>query len=125
LDPDELNDRINANAADIAEPARLALNAFVASQVGDQDTAAQLAQFEWEADGIYLAFDKPKEKQLGLVDATIRFFDHECEPENSLHADSRKQLEDLKSRERRSDFTEEDEGFFVKHRRLLEQDSKL
>jgi S-DNA-T family DNA segregation ATPase FtsK/SpoIIIE len=34
-------------------------------------------------------------------------------------------LEDLKSRERRSDFGEEDEEFFVKHRRLLEQDAKL
>jgi len=34
-------------------------------------------------------------------------------------------LEDLKGRERRSDFTEEDEEFFVKQRRLLEQDTKL
>jgi S-DNA-T family DNA segregation ATPase FtsK/SpoIIIE len=125
LDPDELNERIQANAAEIGEGARLALDAFAAAPAGDQDAASALAQFEWEADGVYLAFDKPKEKQLGLADATVRFFDHDCDQENSLDAEGRKLLEDLKSRERRSDFTEEDEEFFVKHRRLLEQDAKL
>ena len=42
-----------------------------------------------------------------------------------LDAEGRKLLEDLKGRERRSDFTEDDEEFFVKQRRLLEQDAKL
>lgn len=125
LDPDELNERIEANAAEIGEGARLALDAFAAAPAGDQEAASALAQFEWEADGVYLAFDKPKEKQLGLADATVRFFDHDCDQENSLDAEGRKLLEDLKSRERRSDFTEDDEEFFVKHRRLLEQDTKL
>lgn len=125
LDPEELNERIEANAAEIAEAARLALDAFAAAPAGDQEAASTLAQFEWEADGVYLAFDKPKEKQLGLADATIRFFDHDCDQENSLDPEGRKLLEDLKARERRSDFTEDDEEFFVKHRRLLEQDAKL
>ncbi len=125
LDPDELNERIEANAAEIGEGARLALDAFAAAPAGDQEAASALAQFEWEADGVYLVFDKPKEKQLGLADATVRFFDHDCDQENSLDAEGRKLLEDLKSRERRSDFTEDDEEFFVKHRRLLEQDAKL
>ena len=125
LDPDELNERIEANAAEIGEGARLALDAFAAAPAGDQEAASALAQFEWEADGVYLAFDKPKEKQLGLADATVHFFDHDCDQENSLDAEGRKLLEDLKSRERRSDFTEDDEEFFVKHRRLLEQDAKL
>jgi S-DNA-T family DNA segregation ATPase FtsK/SpoIIIE len=125
LDPEEINERIAANAAEITEAARLALYAFAAAPAGDQDAASALAQFEWEADGVYLAFDKPKEKQLGLADATVRFFDHDCDQEHSLDQENRKLLEDLKSRERRSDFTEEDEAFFVKHRRLLEQDAKL
>lgn len=125
LDPEELNERISANAAEIADAARLALDAFAAAPAGDQEAASALAQFEWEADGVYLAFDRPKEKQLGLADATVRFFDHDCDQENSLDPEGRKLLEDLKSRERRSDFTEDDEEFFVKHRRLLEQDAKL
>lgn len=125
LDPEELGERIEANAAEIAEAARQALVAFAAAPAGDQEAASALAQFEWEADGVYLAFDKPKEKQLGLAEATVRFLDHDCDQENSLDPEGRKLLEDLKSRERRSDFTEDDEEFFVKHRRLLEQDAKL
>lgn len=125
LDPEELADRIEANATEIAEGARQALDAFASAPPGDQQAASRLAQFEWEGDGVYLAFDKPKEKQLGLADATVRFFDHDCDQDNSLDAEDRKLLEDLKSRERRSDFDEEDEQFFVKHRRLLEQDAKL
>ncbi len=125
LDPEELGERVEANAADIAEAARQALDAFAAAPAGDQEAAFALAQYEWEADGVYLAFDKPKEKQLGLAEATIRFFDHDCDQENSLDPEGRTLLEDLKSRERRSDFTEDDEEFFVKHRRLLEQDARL
>lgn len=125
LDEEELRERIEANAASIDEGALQALEAFVAAPAGDLDAADSLAQFEWEADGVYLAFDKPKEKLLGLADATIRFFDHECEQENSLGSEDRKLLEDLKSRERRADFTPEDEELFVRHRRLFEQDAKL
>lgn len=125
LDPEELIERIEANSADIADAAKLALEAFAAAPAGDAETSDALAQFEWEADGVYLAFDKPKEKQLGLAESTIHFFDHDCDQEIALDAEGRKLLEDLKGRERRSDFTEEDEEFFVKQRRLLEQDAKL
>lgn len=125
LDSEELSERIEVNAAEIADAARQALEAFVAAPAGDQETSDALAQFEWEKDGVYLAFDKPKEKQLGLAKSTIQFFDHECDQESSLDNEGRKLLEDLDSRERRSEFTEEDEAFFVKQRRLLEQDSKL
>lgn len=125
LDSEEITERVEANAAEISEGARQALDAFAAAPAGDQEASDALAQFEWESDGVYLAFDKPKEKQLGLAESTIRFFDHECDQEDSLDAEGRKLLEDLKGRERRSDFTEEDEEFFVKQRRLLEQDSKL
>ncbi|MBP0604172.1 FtsK/SpoIIIE domain-containing protein [Aeromonas veronii] len=125
LDPEEISERIEANAAEITDAARQALEAFVASPAGDQEAANVLAQFEWESDGVYLAFDKPKEKQLGLAKSTIYFFDHECDQESSLDDEDRKHLEDLDSRERRSEFTEEDEVFFVKQRRLLEQDPKL
>ncbi|MDR2881505.1 MAG: hypothetical protein LBV29_06355, partial [Azoarcus sp.] len=125
LDPADITERIDANAESIVEEARQALAAFVAAPAGNPEAASALAQFEWERDGVYLAFDRPKEKQDGLANSTLHFFDHDCDPENSLDAEGRKLLEDLKSRERRSDFTEEDEEFFIKHRRLLEQDAKL
>ena len=125
LDREELLERIETNASEISEGVRLALEAFVDAPAGDVEAAAALAEFEWEGDGVYLAFDKPKERQVGLADATIRFLDHDCDQENTLDEDGRKLLEDLKSRERRSDFNDEDEAFFIKHRRLLEQDVKL
>lgn len=125
LDPDELVERIQANAAEIAEGARQALEAFASAPVGDQEAAASLAQFEWESEGVYLAFDKPKEKQQGLAETTLRFFDHDCDEDNALEPEGRKLLEDLKSRERRADFTPDDEEFFATHRRFLELDSKL
>jgi DNA segregation ATPase FtsK/SpoIIIE, S-DNA-T family len=125
LDPDELAERIQANAAEIDDAARLALEAFAAAPAGDAEASEALTQFEWEGDGVYLAFDKPKEKQLGLAESTIRFFDHDCDQDNALDAEGRKLLEELKGRERRSDFNEDDEEFFVKQRRLLEQDPKL
>lgn len=125
LDAEEISERIEANVADISEAARQALEIFAAAPAGAQEASEALAQFEWESDGVYLAFDKPKEKQLGLAESTIRFFDHDCDQENSLDTEGRKLLEDLKSRERRSDFNEEDEEFFVRQRRLLEQDAKL
>lgn len=125
LDADELAERIEANANEIAEGARQALEVFAAAPVGDQVAAAALAQFEWEFEGVYLAFDKPKEKQQGLADTTLRFFDHDCDEENALGQEARKLLEDLKSRERRAEFTPEDEEFFATHRRFLERDAKL
>lgn len=125
IDADELIERIEANAAEIDEGARLALVAFAAAPAGDQEAAEALAQFEWESEGVYLAFDKPKEKQQGLADTTLRFFDHDCDEENALSPEGRKLLEDLKSRERRADFMPEDEGFFATHRRFLERDIKL
>jgi len=125
LDPEDLAERIVSSSAVLADAARLALEAFAAASAGDAEASDALAQFEWEGDGVYLAFDKPKEKQLGLAESTIRFFDHDCDQENALDTDGRKLLEDFKGRERRSDFTEDDEEFFVKQRRLLEQDSKL
>ncbi|MGY3040795.1 S-DNA-T family DNA segregation ATPase FtsK/SpoIIIE [Rhodanobacter sp. TND4EL1] len=125
LDADELVERIEANVAEIAEGARQALEAFAAAPVGDQEAAAALAQFEWESDGVYLAFDKPKERQQGLADTTLRYFDHDCDEENALEPEGRKLLEELKSRERRAEFTPEDEEFFATHRRFLERDSKL
>lgn len=125
LDVEELVERIETNAAEIAEGARQALEAFAAAPVGDQEAAAALAQFEWEFEGVYLAFDKPKEKQQGLADTTLRYFEHDCDEENALEPEGRKLLEDLKSRERRAEFTPEDEEFFATHRRFLECDPKL
>lgn len=125
LDPDELKERLSENALFISDAAYQALNRFIEAPAGDLDAAFELSELEWEADGVYLVFDKPKEKSQGISDSTLRFLQHECDLESPLHPDDVKHLEDLKSRERRADFNEEDEAFFGKFKRTLEQDPKL
>jgi len=126
LDADEMLARFEENAAVIPDHARPFLEAFIFADGGDDQTAAEIASLEWEKDGVHVIFDKPKERQHGLSDATIHFFDHDCEDPNVLDEHWRKHLVDLRAREKRADFSdEEDEVFFELHRRYLEQNPKL
>jgi len=125
LDPDELRQRLEENADSIQDHARASLEAFINAQPGDAQTAAEVAALEWEMDGVHFIFDKPRERQLGLAEATIHFFDHDCEAQDVLDVQWRKHLEDLRAREKRSDWNEDDETFFELHRRYIEQNQKL
>jgi len=125
LDPDEMRQRLEDHADSIADGVRVTLEAFVGAQVGDNSTSDELALLEWELDGVHHIFDKPKERLQGLADSTIRFFEHDCETEDVLDGAWRKHLEDLKVREKRSDWNEEDETFFELHRRYIEQKPPL
>lgn len=125
LDPDEMRQRLVENLNSIPDHARVSLEAFIGAQAGDLQTAAEIAVLEWEMDGVHFIFDKPKERQQGLAEATIHFFDHDCEDTDVLEERWRKHLEDLKARERRSDWNDDDETFFELHRRFLEKNLKL
>jgi len=126
LDADEMLARLEENAAVIPDHARPFLEAFIFADGGDDQTAAEIASLEWEKDGVHFIFDKPKERQQGLSDVTIHFFDHDCEDPDVLDAHWRKHIVDLRAREKRADFAdEEDEVFFELHRRYLEQNPKL
>lgn len=123
LDPEEMLQRLEDHAADISDAARIAIAAFISAPAGSNEPAEEIAQLEWEADGVYRIFDKPKEKLLGLAEATLQFFEHDCD--DDLDESWKKHLEDLKARERRSDWNDEDEAFFELHRRYIEQVPKL
>jgi DNA segregation ATPase FtsK/SpoIIIE, S-DNA-T family len=125
IDPEDMRQRFEENIAAIPDAARVVLEAFINAAPGDKDTASALAELEWEADGVHLIFEKPREKLKGLADLTIHFFQHVCAEHDALDAQWLKHLEDLKAREKRSDWNEDDEVFFNLHRRYLEQDSKL
>lgn len=125
LDPEELRQRLEENADSIQDHARVLLEAFINAPPGDAQTTAEVAWLEWEMDGVHFIFDKPRERQLGLADATIHFFDHDCEDPDVLDAQWRKHLEDLRAREKRSDWNEDDETFFELYRRYIEQNQKL
>lgn len=125
IDPEEMRQRLQENELSIETAVRAELEAFIAALPGDEQTASAVAHLEWEKDGVHFIFDKPREKQLGLAEATLYFFEHECVDQDVLVEKWRKHLEDLKTRERRSDWNEDDEEFFELHRRFLEQDQKL
>lgn len=125
IDPEEMRLRLQENEASIETAVRAELEAFIAAPLGDEQTASVIAHLEWEKDGIHFIFDKPREKQLGLAEATLYFFQHDCTDQDVLVEKWHKHLEDLKARERRSDWNDEDEEFFELHRRFLEQAPKL
>ncbi len=125
LDPDEMRQRLIDNAADIAESAQAALEAFINAPLGDSEPATEIAEFEWETDGICHIFDKPKERLQGLAESTLRFFEHDCEDADALDEKGKRHLEDLKARERRSEWNDDDKAFFELHRRHIEQSKQL
>lgn len=125
IDPEEMRQRLIENTDEIDAAAQPTLEAFINAPMGDDSITWDVAQLEWEEHGVHFIFEKPRERQQGLADSTIYFFEHDCADSEVLVDGWRKHLEDLKTRERRSDWNEEDEEFFELHRRYIEQDPKL
>jgi len=125
IDPEDIRDRFEANKDSIQSSTHSFIEAFILAVPGDADAAMDLAQFEWETDGIHLIFDRPKEKQQGLAHDTLEFFAHDCNDPGVLTDAWNQHLEELISREKRSEWTDGDEEFFELYRRYLDQDTKL
>ncbi len=125
LDPEEMRQRLEDNAADISDAARVAIEAFINAPIGDSQLAAEVAELEWETDGVCHIFDKPKEKLQGLAEHTLKFFDQDCEDADALDEVWKRHLEDLKAREKRSEWNDDDKVFFELHRRHIEQSRQL
>lgn len=126
LDADEMRERFEQNADVIAESARETIKAFIEASPGDPQTAVDLAALEWEMDGVHHIFDKPRARQLGLAEATLHFFENDCDEAGLLDERWRTYLEELRGRERRSEGSDEDdETFFDLHRRYMEQSPAL
>lgn len=124
IDAGELKERYESNEQEIADHARPVVLAFVNAAPGEKEPAKSLAQLEWEKDGVNLIFDRPKEKQLGLAAATLEFFEYDHP--DALDERWKKHLEELKAREKRSDWqTPEDEEFFERHRHFIEESLDL
>lgn len=125
LDPDEMRQRLHDNIELIEISVRNTMEIFIDAQVGDQSSIWNLSLLEWEKDNVHLIFEKPREHQRGLAESTIYFFNHDCSDADVLSQNWLKHLEDMKTRERRSEWNDDDETFFETHRRYIEQDPKL
>lgn len=125
LDPDEMRQRLLDNSADISDAARVALDAFINAPMGDNQPAAEVAELEWETDGVCHIFDKPKEKLQGLAEHTLKFFENDCDDADALDERWKRHLEDLKAREKRAEWNDDDKVFFELHRRHIEPSRQL
>ena len=126
LDTEEMKQRLDENAESINDTVRETLEVFISAPSGDEEIANELALLEWEKDGVHYIFDKPRERQQGLAESTLHFFEHDCKDSEVLIETWRKYLEDLKTREKRSEWNDDDEeAFFSSHRRYLDEDPKL
>ena len=85
--------------------------------------SAQLAEYEWEQDGITQLFSGLKRKRISLGEETITFF--ELEDPDGLSDEERGYLEDLNRRRSLKDANEDDVGFFEAHREEFSSDRRL
>ncbi|MDE9465095.1 FtsK/SpoIIIE domain-containing protein [Xenorhabdus bovienii] len=124
IDAIELKERYESNVQDIAEYARPIVQAFLDSALGERESAKELTELEWEKDGVNLIFERPKEKQQGLVASTLEFFEYDHP--DALDDRWRKHLEEMKAREKRSDWQiPEDEEFFERHHHFIDENADL
>ena len=125
LDPAEMQSRLEDNLEDIDVEVVPILRQFINGNINDIAIIRSITELEWEQDKVYLIFDRPKEKQKGLADLTLQFFAEGCDPDDALTDEWQNHLLELKTREKRSEWIEEDQIFFDLHRYYLEQDAKL
>lgn len=125
LDPAEMETRLNDNLEDIDEEVIPVVQRFIKGSINDVEAIQSLAELEWERDKVYLIFDRPKEKQSGLAESTLQFFSDICDSDDALTEEWCNHLIELKTREKRGEWIDEDKTFFDLHRYFLEQDTKL
>ncbi|KDR27149.1 FtsK/SpoIIIE domain-containing protein [Caballeronia zhejiangensis] len=125
IESSEIEERFNESRESINQDAVASILAFISSQPGERSAAQALCQFEWEADGIHLIFDRPKERKESLAKQTLDFFEHDCTDPDVLTPERKEYLADLATRESRSEWNDEDERFYELHRNWLDQDARL
>lgn len=124
IDAEDMRARFDDNLASISAAAQPVLLAFINAPDSDDAARLELMEFEWETDGVHYIFEKPREQQRGLAEDTLYFFENKLN-EPVLTKEWIAHLEDLKTREKRSEWNEGDEEFFHGHRTFFEDDKPL
>ncbi|MEB0114278.1 FtsK/SpoIIIE domain-containing protein [Variovorax sp. RTB1] len=124
IDAEDMRTRFDDNLTSIAANAQPVLTTFINASDSDDAARAEVAELEWEEHGVHFIFEKPREQQRGLADETLYFFEH-IHNEPVLTKEWLAHLEDLKTREKRSDWNEGDEIFFHGHRSFFEDHKPL
>lgn len=85
--------------------------------------SAQLAQFEWETDGISGLFTGLRTRKVDLATETIEFFENEDPSE--LTQDDQYYLANLSKRRRTGEASDEDTDFYDRHHLILSKSRSL
>ncbi len=105
----------------IPEPIHEVVANFIEADVGWNDSAAALAECEWEA--VAPLFDGFKREKYNLGEATLDFFDERGD--ELLSDDELDYLKRLRTRRTSGSEEDEDRQFYEDHRNELKQDRKL
>lgn len=124
IDADDMRARFDDHLTLIAAAAQPVLSAFIDAPDSDDAARASVVELEWESDGVHFIFEKPREQQRGLAEDTLYFFENNLN-EPVLTKEWLAHLEDLKTREKRSEWNEGDEEFFHGHRSFFEDNKPL
>ncbi len=124
IDAEDMRARFEDNLASISAAAQPVLDAFINAPDSDDAARVQVAELEWETDGVHFIFEKPREQQRGLAEDTLYHFENGVN-EPVLTKEWLDHLEDLKTREKRSEWNDADEVFFNGHRSYIEENKPL
>lgn len=122
IESDELRAQWNTVKDDVQASSHAAIEAFIGTSPKWTKEVEQLADLEWEADGVNQLFLGLRQKKLSLGEETLEFFEYEMPDRlNDADRDYLEQLKKSKAREKRED----DDEFFEKHGTELARNKAL
>lgn len=122
IDNDDLHSSFEKVEDDIPEHAKESIEKFIQAKSGWTQEAAELANYEWELDNIYVFFSGIKTKKVDLGTQTLEYLIDEHS--DTLTQDDIDYLETL-SKRTSSEPNEEDIEFFESHRQELDTNRSL
>jgi DNA segregation ATPase FtsK/SpoIIIE, S-DNA-T family len=122
IDNDDLQSSYTKIEDDIPDHAKESIKKFIQAKSGWTQEAAELANYEWELDNIYVFFSGIKVKKVDLGTQTLEYLMDEHS--DTLTQDDIDYLETL-SKRTSSEPNEEDMEFFESHRQELDANRSL
>lgn len=125
LDPDELENNLQANEAEISDTnVKQVLRNFIHAPITDHAARHQAIQLDWKRDKVELIFSRPRKERIRLGEATLNHLQAELTSE-LLESE----IDLLKEIDRRPDIIEEERDvlldFYEKYRKDIGTNRKL
>ena len=117
IEAEELRAHFETVRSDIPAHVHAVIEAFIKSPPRWTQESAQLADLEWEADGVIQVFSGLRQKKTSLAEDTIEFFEFEM-PDRLSDAEWQ-YLKQFKAAKSHKEPREDDRDFFEDHREEL------